>query len=132
MSPKTGGSCHATNLCPSFDRPGQLERSHREREGMNAMVRLSFTRTTTRSSGAGSVRLVLGACLAGACFGGALSCTAGGTSGDGTPMVDPLGGAGGGVDMPPPASGGTSTLPPSVPGDKGDFIVDPKDVPVGM
>jgi hypothetical protein len=47
-------------------------------------------------------------------------------------MVDPLGGAGGGVDMPPPASGGTSTLPPSVPGDKGDFIVDPKDVPVGM
>lgn len=88
---------------------------------MNAMVR----------SGAGSVAVLLGACFGGACLAGALGCTAGGSSDNGTPVLDSLGGAGGGVEMPPVASGGTSAQPPSVPGGDGDFIVDPTEVPVG-
>jgi hypothetical protein len=47
-------------------------------------------------------------------------------------MLDPLGGAGGGVNSPPSASGGTSAQPPSVPGGDSEFIVNPDDVPVGM
>jgi hypothetical protein len=98
---------------------------------MNAMVRLSFTRATTGSSGAGSIGWLLGACLGGACLGGTWGCTAGGASDNGTPMLEPLAGAGGGFDRPPPASGGTSAQPPGVAGGDSDFIVDPDEVPVG-
>jgi hypothetical protein len=66
------------------------------------------------------------------CVVGALACTAGGSSDGGTPVLDPLGGSGGSVDMAPPAGGGTSALPPNVPDEDGDFIVDPDEVPVGM
>lgn len=69
--------------------------------------------------------------LGGSLLGGSLlGCTAGGSSGPA--VIDPLGGAGGGLSMPPDAAGAAAGQAPnaSPPGD--GFIVDPGDVPVGM
>ena len=85
---------------------------------MNAMVR----------AGTGSMALLLGACAAVASVG----CTAGGANDGASPVLDPLGGAGGGVDTAPPASGGTPAMVPGVSEGDNDFIVDPDEVPIPM
>jgi hypothetical protein len=46
--------------------------------------------------------------------------------------LDPLGGAGGGLEMPSAASGGASAQPPGVSDGDNDFLVNQDEVPMGM